>query len=119
MIQYTTKTNIPQYTPSLDKKIEIAELYDDTKTKALLAEIEASHLSENEKEFLRAGAQRHIRFNYGNIAEYYCQASAEMQDLMEKSALVIIDINDAIRNGYLKLTDNVRKIIEGGTNEKE
>jgi hypothetical protein len=41
-----------------------------------------------------------------------------MQILMEKSALVIIDIDDAIANGYVKLTKAVEDLIaEGGGGE--
>ena len=34
-----------------------------------------------------------------------------IQKLMEESALVIIDINDAIANGYVKLSKNIEKIM--------
>ena len=51
-------------------------------------------------------------FNYRKVAEYYAAASEEMQNLMEKSALVIIDYNDAIMNGYTKLSDQIKKMIE-------
>ena len=33
-----------------------------------------------------------------------------MQELMEKSALVIIDFEDAIANGYVKLSNTVEKV---------
>lgn len=35
-----------------------------------------------------------------------------MQELMEESALVIIDINDAIRNGYVTASRKIDSIIE-------
>jgi hypothetical protein len=35
-----------------------------------------------------------------------------MQELMEKSALVIIDFNDAIANGYVKMSKNIEKIMQ-------
>ena len=35
-----------------------------------------------------------------------------MQNLMEQSALVILDIDDAIANGYVKLSSDIRKILE-------
>ena len=40
---------------------------------------------------------------YRHIAEYYAQATPQMQRLMERSALVIIDMDDAIANGFVKL----------------
>lgn len=108
--KYTDKTNIPQYditgeVPALE------ELVDEAKTKELLEEIEESYLSFDEKEFLRKAAQRHMAFNYKKIAEYYAQASPEMQELMEKSALVIIDYQDAIMNGFTVLSERIKKML--------
>ena len=50
-------------------------------------------------------------FNYSLIADYYAHASKEMQELMEQSALVILDIDDAIANGYVKLSSDIEKIM--------
>lgn len=85
--------NIPQYnikgeTPS------ISELVDTGKVKELLHRIKRSNVSEEEKKFLRYGAYRHLCFNYSKIAEYYANADKEMQELMEDSALVIIDFDE-------------------------
>jgi hypothetical protein len=63
-----------------------------------------------EKQFLIEAAKRHTVFNYRNIAEYYANASEEMQRLMEKSALVIIDFDDAIANGYVKMSKAMEKL---------
>lgn len=52
-------------------------------------------------------------FNYRNIAEYYAHATPEMQRLMEKSALVIIDMDNAIANGYAALFSDVLGVMEG------
>lgn len=106
---YTNKIKIPQYEvhgeqPSLD------ELYDTDKTDALIAEIKISGVSEAEKQFLIEAAKRHTVFNYRNIAEYYAHASCEMQQLMERSALVIIDYDDAIANGYMKLSKAIERM---------
>lgn len=109
--KYTKKLNIPQYTPSAMKPL-IQDLYNDSRTKELVAEINNSNVSQEEKDFLIKAAQRHTIFNYSKIADYYAHSSKEMQQLMEKSALVIIDINDAIANGYVKLSKNIRKIME-------
>ena len=106
---YTNKIKIPQYEvhgeqPSLD------ELYDTDKTDDLIAEIKISGVSEAEKQFLIEAAKRHTVFNYRNIAEYYAHASCEMQQLMERSALVIIDYDDAIANGYMKLSKAIERM---------
>ena len=108
--QYSQKRHIPQYEPTGDF-VDIMDLVDDEKTNELLREIEESNLSEEEKDFLRKGAYRHLVFDYSKIADYYSNASEEMQILMEKSALVIIDIDDAIANGYVRLTKVVQDLI--------
>jgi len=78
----------------------------------LKRKIEISNVSEEEKKFLTMAATRHLQFNYSLIAEYYAHASKEMQELMEQSALVIIDFEDAIKNGYTQLLDRFKKIEE-------
>lgn len=94
----------------------MSELVDEQKTKELLEEIENSDLAYDEKQFLIKAAQRHLVFNYKKVAEYYAAASEEMQELMEKSALVIIDYNDAIMNGYTKLSEKIQKLMEADKN---
>ena len=108
---YTSKISIPQYQPS-NKKPKIAELYQYTKYSKLLAHINASTVTDEEKQFLRQAATRHLVFNYSKIADYYAHASAEMQQLMEESALVIIDVDDAIANGYVKLSKDIQSILK-------
>ena len=107
---YTHDNNIPQYEIQGEKP-ELSELVNEDKTSELLEEIENSDLSYEEKDFLRKAAQRHLVFNYKKVAEYYANASEAMQELMEKSALVIIDYNDAIANGYTTLSDRVQKLL--------
>ena len=112
---YTTDINIPQYEPT-GENTKLDACLDDSKTQSLLMEIEDSNLSAEEKDFLRKAAQRHNVFNYKNIANYYANASEEMQELMERSALVIIDYEDAIRNGYVQLSSSLEAIL-GEDNE--
>ena len=108
---YSMKVNIPQYEitgdcPALD------ELLDTKKGDELIAEIMQSNVSDGEKDFLIQAARRHNVFNYRNIAEYYAHATPEMQRLMEKSALVVIDIGDAITFGYAQLHSDVWDMME-------
>lgn len=112
---YSDATNVPQYEIQGETP-ELSDLLDEQKTNDLLEEISNSSLSFEEKEFLRKAAQRHLVFNYRKIAEYYANASEEMQELMEKSALVIIDYNDAIANGYSTLSQKVSKLLEADKN---
>lgn len=116
--KYTHSTNIPQYTPS-NIKPNILELCDYTKYSKLIASINKSNISEEEKKFLKYAATRHIVFNYSKIADYYAHASKEMQELMEKSALVIIDFNDAILNGYVDLSKEIDALVKRGDNYAE
>jgi hypothetical protein len=109
--RYTKKIEVPQYAPSADKP-PIEGLIDYTKYSKLLANINKSAVTEEEKKFLKLAATRHIVFRYSLIADYYAHATPEMQELMEQSALVILDIDDAIANGYVKLSKDIRAILE-------
>ena len=100
--KYTTKRDIPQYEITGEKPL-ISELVNTEKARELKEEILSSNLPEDIRKFLICAAERHNEFNYTKIAEYYAHADKEVQELMEKSALVIIDFNDAIKNGYVKL----------------
>lgn len=82
-------------------------LVDRTRTIKLLSEIDASAIDEDIKQFLRWAAERHSMFNFELIAEYYAHAPAEVQDLMERSALVIIDYRKAIEYGFAELVQNL------------
>ena len=104
--EYTKKITAPTYEPR-NEKPEINVLYDIDKTKDLINKIDSSSLDKGEKDFLKIAAQRHIVFNYENIADYYSHSSKEAQELMEESALVIIDFNKAIELGYVKLSEDI------------
>jgi hypothetical protein len=106
--KYTNKIESPVYEPKY-KKPHLLELYNIEKTRRLLAKINTSNVSDEEKQFLRIAAYRHNVFNYEKVADYYAQADPEMQDLMECSALVIIDFEKAIQNGYVKMCEEIRK----------
>ena len=106
--KYSTKIESPIYEPK-NAKPHIIELCDKSKTHRLMKEIEDSKLSYDEKMFLMDAARRHLVFNYEKIADYYAHSSKEMQHLMERSALVIIDFEKAIEYGYVKMCDEIRK----------
>ena len=105
--KYSTKIEAPVYEPK-NKKPHILELCNKEKTHRLLRKIDSSNLSIEEKTFLMDAARRHNVFNYEKIADYYAHSSKEMQDLMEESALVIIDFEKAIQLGYVKLCEEIR-----------
>lgn len=105
--KYSSKIEAPIYEPK-NKKPHILELYNYQKTKRLIDKINKSNVDDYEKNFLIEAAKRHTVFNYEKIADYYSHSSKEMQELMEQSALVIIDFEKAIEYGYVKLCDEIR-----------
>ena len=108
---YTTNINTPSYEPEGEKPA-FEELYDDEKAMDLITTIQASKLTDKEKQFLMSAASRHIVFNYEKIANFYAHSSKECQELMEDSALVIIDFNKAIENGFVKLTEQINEMFD-------
>jgi len=104
--KYTTKIDTPIY-ETKNEKPEISVLFDSEKYKTLINEIEKSSIPEDIKTFLKVSASRHIVFNYENIADYYAHSDKEVQELMENSALVIIDFEKAIELGYVKLREEI------------
>ena len=115
--KYTSKIKGPIYKPSL-KKPSIFKLYDNTKTNELIKNIQKSKVSDDEKSFLIEAAKRHTIFNYGLIADYYANSNKEMQELMEQSALVIIDFDKAIEYGYVKLSEDIAEQYLKDTNDE-
>ena len=108
---YTQKIKAPVYEPKGEKPA-IGELFDYGKTAQLVTEIDAAELPEDVARFLKLAAERHTVFNFRQIAEYYCHAPKEVQNLFEKSGLVIIDFHKAIENGFVHLTEELGKLAE-------
>lgn len=103
---YTSKIKAPTYEPK-NKKPHILELLDGAKVSRMIREIQGSNVSEDEKKFLIEAARRHNVFNYSKVADYYAHASGEMQSLMERSALVVVDFNKAYEYGYIRLAHDI------------
>lgn len=103
---YTSKVEAPKYEPNKEKP-QFVELYDKNKFEELVEQIESSTLNKEHKEFLKLAATRHIVFNYSKIADMYAHSEKEMQELMEKNALVIIDFEKAIEYGFVRLSDEI------------
>jgi hypothetical protein len=109
---YTKKIEAPIYKPTGEKP-PVSELYDQTKFKELVEEIKSNtNLTEEVRDFLQYAATRHVVFNYQNIAEFYAHADKETQELMERSALVIIDFDKAIENGFVEMSKDISKLYE-------
>lgn len=105
--KYSSSIEAPIYEPK-NAKPNILHLCNDTKCIRLINQIRNSNVSDEEKAFLIKAAQRHIVFNYEKIADYYAHSDSEMQNLMERSGLVIIDFEKAIQYGYVKVCEEIR-----------
>jgi|TARA_R110000868_G_scaffold378603_2_gene644074 hypothetical protein len=103
---YTKKVSVPVYVPQYQKP-SVYELFDHMKSMQMIKRINESKVSAEDKKFLIYAAQRHIIFNFAKIADYYAHSSAEVQDLMEQSALVIVDFDKAIENGFATLNNEL------------
>jgi hypothetical protein len=104
--KYTKKISTPVYEPK-NEKPQISVLYDSEKYKDLITNIENSSLDNDIKVFLKVAASRHIVFNYENIADFYANSEKSIQELMEESALVIIDFNKAIESGFIRMSNEL------------
>ena len=108
---FSLKIDPPVYTVKGEKP-SVGEMLDTSKSEQLIGEIEAAGLPAEVDRFLRAAAARHNVFDYGKIAEFYAHAPAETQELMERSALVIVDFDKAIEGGFVKLSQRLADIYD-------
>jgi hypothetical protein len=99
---YTQKVESPVYTAKEDEPPTLDELCDVWKRDELCEKIDGANVPKEVKDFLKLASMRHVVFHYDKIAEYYCHAPKEVQELMEESALIIIDFEDAIGGGYVR-----------------
>lgn len=106
---YTAKIKSPVYEIKGEKP-RLVDLVDTTFADKLVEEIDSSIAPEGIKSFLRKAASRHNKFNYAKVAEYYANASPGVQELFEKSGLVIIDFDSAIENGFISMNKQLMEI---------
>ena len=116
--KYTSKIETPIYEMK-GKKPEISELYNTQKTGDLVERIMSANIPDDVRGFLMAAATRHTVFNYENIAEFYAHQDQQVRELMEQSALVIVDYNKAIEEGYIKLTKALMQLSGESDNATE
>jgi hypothetical protein len=108
---YTTKIASVHYEPT-GTKPKLVELYDDKKYQELVRLINESDIPNDIKDFLKLTATRFIRFNFSKIADFYAHSDAKTQRLFEKLALVIIDFNDALKEGLVEFDKILQELIE-------
>jgi hypothetical protein len=110
--KYTKSINIPHY-EIVGEQPGLAELVDMTKVNELASYIHAADIPDDVRDFLLTAAMRHAVFDYRKIAEFYPHTTPEIQELMEQSALIIIDFDNAIRNGYVRFVSKMNELIQG------
>jgi hypothetical protein len=115
---YTRKIEPPTYEPTEETAPGIDELCDKSKYNDLVRYIDNADIPQEVADFLRLAATRHIVYDYGRIAEFYAHQPKEIQDLMESSALVIIDYDKAVANGFVKLTNELETLFGGDSDEE-
>jgi hypothetical protein len=111
--EYTSKMDTPIYEITGECP-EIHALIDDSVARRLVKELESSQFDEDVRRFLEVAASRHIKFNYALIAELYAHATPEVQRAMEASALVIVDVGQAIERGWANLGRDLDAAIDKG-----
>ena len=104
-------------TENENKDLTASELYDISRYQTLIEELNSSNLNPELVKFFKLAATRFIDLNYYDIAQYYYNLTDDSAtEWFKKLNLVIVDDNDAIENGYIKLTkglvDNLSKYIK-------
>lgn len=116
--RYSQSFQSPFYEPTGDEP-DINEIYDIRKYNLLLEDIDKVDCSEDVKRFLCLSATRFIIFRFDKIAEFYAHQGKDIQDIMKRLALVIVDFDSAIRNGFVKLDKNYQDMLGNILAEKE
>jgi hypothetical protein len=113
---YSQAVKIPHYF-IVGEQPAPTELYDNTHTQKLQGRIHQTEMPDDVRQFLLLASQRHTVFDYHKIAEFYPHTTPEIQQLMEESALVIIDSEDAIANGYAKFAKTMQELTHRDDND--
>ena len=108
---YTAKIAAPIY-EQRGERPKTSELVNRNKTDELLKQIAQAEIQDDIRQFLAFAAERHTVFDFRRIAEFYAHADEMTQDLMERSALVIIDFDKAIENGFVRLNETLGKLTD-------
>lgn len=115
--KYTRKVSIPVYEIKGEEP-EISEMIDTNKADKFIKQIQEMDIPDEMKKFLIDSATRLYEFNYSKIAEFYAHQNKDVQDIMEKLALVLIDVDKAIENGYVKMNSIIEDIFQSERNEE-
>lgn len=108
--KYVQDITIPQYEPQSSTPPPPNECVNTEKLDKLIQEINSTEMPDDMRRFLTIAAYRHAVIDFRNAAELYAHQPAEIQELMENNALVIIDPNNAIREGFMRLGSNLHDL---------
>lgn len=98
-MKYSEKTGEVVYLPKQSYH-KVNQLYDDKRYKELCNDIDKIQ-NEEIKKMLKFRASLFVIFKFDKIADYYAyQATKEEQEIFEKLALVILDKDKMIENGF-------------------
>ena len=105
---YTNKIVPPVYKPS-EETPDLKDVYDETRAGELRKLVDQANIVDSKlKEFLLSACNRFTVFNYAKVADLYSNSEDKItKDLMEKLALVIIDYDKAIENGFVKVSEQL------------
>ncbi len=107
--EYSRKIESPIYQPTGLKIDDARSLYDESEVKELETLIKDADVPDDVREMLMASAQRFRRFDFGRVAEYYSQCNDPVvKNLMERTAMVIVDFGRAIEDGFVELAEEIR-----------
>lgn len=124
--KYSIGLRIPDYLPEgID--VDLEGCIDKSKYIELCKIIESSDLPEDKKALYKLVATRFIEFRFDGFAEYYCNLknskdvsiAREEQEIMERLACVIIDINDAIHYGFVKMNSFIDDVLNNSDKYKK
>ena len=107
--KYTRKVNVPIYEIKGEKP-EISDMINTERADELIELIKSKNLPSDIEDFFIKTATRLYEYRYDNIAEFYAHQDKDVQEIMEKLALVIIDFDKAIENGYIQLNSFIEDV---------
>ena len=116
--KYTRKVNVPIYEIKGEKP-EISDMINTERADELIELIKSKNLPSDIEDFFIKTATRLYEYKYDNIAEFYAHQDKDVQEIMEKLALVIIDFDKAIENGYVQLNKFIEQVFLSENNIDE
>lgn len=102
----------------LGGKLDISELYDDMKIQELISWICLVFFEFDIEKFFLCVVECYMVFNFSRIVDYYVYVFFEIQCFFEELVLVIIDYQQVIENGFVRMMQCMVEIMYGGEEEE-